>query len=94
MPHGSLNAFKATLARKKARDVKKKSIYDKNITGTYNSDQETEYNFPKLTDSELENVKLSIRRKLKNDRRKSRILGAITLLILIILILSLMTSLG
>ncbi len=52
MPHGSFAAFKATLARKKARDDKKVSLYDKNRKVYRNSTENIEYNFPKLTASE------------------------------------------
>jgi len=60
MPHGSFAAFKETLARKKARDIKKKSIYDNKHQVSKSPGSNTEFNFPKLTASELETVKYNI----------------------------------
>ena len=82
MPHGSLAAFKQTLARKKARDVKKKSIYNNKNQVSKRSGKKTEFNFPKLSSAELETVKLNIRKKLKKERLKIHILTSISFIIL------------
>jgi hypothetical protein len=85
MADGSLSQFKATLARKKARDDKRRGKID---GSSYKiSDSKPEYGFPKLTDSELENVKIDIRKKIKAEKRKELILFGIILLILISIIL-------
>jgi hypothetical protein len=90
MPHGSFAAFKETLARKKARDVKKKSLYDNKYQVPKRPDKKTVFNFPKLSTSELESVKLKIRKRLKKERQKKRILASIILIAIFILALTLL----
>ena len=87
MPHGSLAAFKQTLARKKARDVKKRSVFDNKNQVSKKSDKKTVFNFPKLSTAELETVKLNIRKKFKIERLKTHILTSIIFIILLALIL-------
>jgi len=88
MPHGGFAAFKETLARKKARDVKKKSIYDNKHQVSKRTRKKTEFNFPKLTASELETAKLNIRKKLKKDRRKRGVMVVVIFIIILSLILN------
>ncbi|RDK85371.1 hypothetical protein [Marinirhabdus gelatinilytica] len=90
MPHGSLNAFKATLARKKARDRKKKSLFDTKTEGHNHSTEKTEYNFPKVSEEELEEIKEGIRRKFKNRRRKNLVVTLFFFLLFIFLFLCLL----
>jgi len=85
MADGSLSQFKATLARKKAREDKNRGRFDSSNYKT--SDSKPEYNFPKLTDSELEKVKADIRKKIRDENRKEMILIGIVLLVLISIIL-------
>lgn len=90
MPHGSLSAFKATLARKKSRDVNKKSFFDKNKSAYKTSETKTEYNFPKLSESELLEVKGNIRKRLKSDRKKSLIRSGLFIICFLTLLLFLL----
>ena len=64
---GSLGHFKATLQRKKERAEKKGNRGGQNSTG---SGEKVEYNFPKLSNEELEKVKEKIR--LDSNRRKKK----------------------
>lgn len=86
MADGSLSQFKATLARKKAREEKRRGKID-NGTQNYKSlDNKSEYDFPKLSDSELDEVKNDIRKKLKSGRRKEIFLIVITIIIMSLLV--------
>lgn len=85
MPHGSLSQFKATLARKQSRDNKRTNIFEKKGDIYKESNTKTDYNFPKLSDAELEKVKEKIRRKMKSDRIK---LLAIRIIITILTIVT------
>jgi len=86
MPYGSQNAFKTTLARKKARDNKKKSIFDNNSDYKY-SNKKTEYNFPKLSKTELEKAKTRIRKKIKSYRRIKQLITFTVFILLAIAII-------
>lgn len=85
--HGSLSQFKATLARKKERNQKREARSDRNRTSYKGSDSKPEFDFPKLSESELEKLKSDIRKKLKSDRKKELITIVIILAILTLVIL-------
>jgi len=72
--------FKATLARKKARKEKNQGKFDRKKLGFKFSIKE--YNFPQLSESELETVKTDIRRQIKAQNR----IEYITLLALLVLV--------
>lgn len=54
MPDGSLSHFKATLARKIERNQKRQSRVERNASSYKSSDSIPEYEFQKLSKSELE----------------------------------------
>ncbi|RKN83225.1 hypothetical protein [Ulvibacterium marinum] len=87
MADGSLSQFKATLARKKARKDKSQGKFDRKKMGFKNPDSKPEFNFPKLSESELEKVKIDIRKKIKSDRRNELIILGIVFIALALLIL-------
>ena len=70
MADGSLSQFKATLARKIERNQKRQARSDRNSTSYKSSDSKPEFDFPKLSESELAKVKNDIRKKLKSDKKK------------------------
>ena len=70
MADGSLSQFKATLARKIERNQKRQARSDRNSTSYKSSDSKPEFDFPKLSESELAKVKKDIRKKLKSDKKK------------------------
>ena len=84
MADGSLSQFKATLARKIERNQKRQARSDRNSTSYQSSDAKAEFDFPKLSESELEKVKSDIRKKFKSDKKKE--------LIKIIIIFVILTS--
>ncbi|WP_158974978.1 hypothetical protein [Cellulophaga sp. L1A9] len=86
MAHGSLSQFKATLARKIERDQKRQSRAVRN-SDYKDSDEKPEYNFPELTEKELEKVKSDIRKKLKADRKKEYIYISIAFVVIVVLVL-------
>ena len=86
MADGSLSQFKATLARKQARKDKAKGKFERNRLDFKNSDPKDEFDFPKLSDSDLEDLKSEIRSKAKSDRRKELILFGIIVVGLICLL--------
>ena len=90
MAHGSLSQFRATLERKKARDVNRKSVFDKKTKGRHDITEKTEYNFPKVSEEELEEIKEGIRRKFKNRRRKNLVVTLFFFLLFIFLFLCLL----
>lgn len=69
MADGSLSQFKAALARKKARKDKNKGKFDRKKLGFKSSKEEQEFDFPELSEEELEVVKKNIRKKLKFQKR-------------------------
>ncbi|WP_048331189.1 hypothetical protein [Bizionia psychrotolerans] len=87
MADGSLSQFKATLARKIERNQKRQARNDRNSSSYKSSDSKPEYNFPKLSESELEKVKNDIRKKAKSERKKELITIAIIFIILTLIIL-------
>lgn len=87
MADGSLSQFKATLARKMERKQKRQARSDRNSSSYKSSNSKPEYNFPKLSESELEKVKNDIRKKAKSERKKEMITIAIIFIILTLLIL-------
>ncbi len=86
MAHGSLSQFKATLARKKARKEKTQGKFDRNKIDYKGSDVTTEFDFPKLSESELEILKEEIRIKAKTEKRRELIVFGIILIVLITLL--------
>lgn len=70
MADGSLSQFKATLARKIERNQKRQARSERNSTSYQSSDRRSEFNSPKLTESELEKVKIDIRKKARLERKK------------------------
>lgn len=87
MADGSLSQFKATLARKIERNQKRQARNDRNSSSYKSSDSKPEYNFPKLSESELEKVKNDIQKKAKSERKKELITIAIIFIILTLIIL-------
>ncbi|WP_349664817.1 hypothetical protein IZU89_07875 [Cellulophaga lytica] len=87
MADGSLSQFKATLARKIERNQKRQARSDRHSTSYKNSDSKTEFDFPKLSESELEKVKSDIRKKAKSERKKELIVIAIVFVIMTLIIL-------
>ena len=84
MADGSLSQFKATLARKMARKEKAQGKFDRTKLGFKSSDSKLEFDFPKLSDSELEQVKKDIRKKIKSRRLTELIIFGTVLIGLII----------
>ncbi len=82
MADGSLSQFKATLARKQARKDKAKGKFERNKLDFKNSDSKTEFDFPKLSDSDLKELKNEIRSKAKSDRRRELIIFGLLLIVL------------
>ncbi len=69
MAHGSLHQFKAFLERRNARKEKTSGKFDKGSLDYDSSESKTEYDFPSLSESELEKVKEDIRKKIKKEKR-------------------------
>ena len=86
MADGSLSQFKATLARKIERNKKKQARSDKHTSSYKSSDSNPEFDFPKLSESELKKIKSDIRKKLKSDRKKEFITITIVIVVVILLI--------
>jgi hypothetical protein len=89
MADGSLSQFKATLARKIERNQKRQARSDRNSSYS-NSEAKPEYNFPKLSETELEKVKSDIRAKLKSERKREYIKISIIFVVIIFVIWMLM----
>ncbi|REG87272.1 hypothetical protein [Winogradskyella sediminis] len=87
MADGSLSQFKATLARKIERNQKRQARSDRYSTSYKNSDSKTEFDFPKLSESELEKVKSDIQKKAKSERKKELIVIVIVFAIVTLIIL-------
>ena len=87
MADGSLSQFKATLARKIERNQKRQARNDRKSSSYKSSDLKPEYNFPRLSESELKKVKSDIRKKAKSKRKKELITIAIVFIILTLVIL-------
>ena len=87
MADGSLSQFKATLARRMARKEKTQGRFDRKKLGFKSSDSKPEFDFPKLSESELEKLKEDIREKAKSERKKEFIIFGIILIGLICLLL-------
>ncbi|WJJ96578.1 hypothetical protein [Algibacter luteus] len=87
MADGSLSQFKATLARKIERNQKRQARSDRNSSSYKSSGSKPEYNFPKLSESELEILKSDIRKKAKSHRKKELITIAIFFIIVTLIIL-------
>lgn len=87
MADGSLSQFKATLARKIERNQKRQARSDRHTSSYKSYDSKPEFDFPKLSESELDKVKSDIRKKLKSDRKKEFITITIVIVVVILLIL-------
>ncbi len=74
MAHGGLSQFKATLARNKERKEKAQGKFDRKKLGFKNPDSKPEYDFTKLSDSELEKLKKEIQEKIKSERQNELII--------------------
>lgn len=86
MADGSLSQFKATLARKLERSQKRQARADRNTS--YNSSgAKPKYNFPELSESELEKVKSDIRKKLETRRKRELIFTAVIFFVIVIMVL-------
>lgn len=85
--HGSLSQFKATLARKKARKDSQQGKFDRKNLNYKSSNTKTEFDFPKLSETELKKVKNDIREKLKSDNKKKLISITIIIVILVLVIM-------
>ncbi|WP_048331369.1 hypothetical protein [Bizionia psychrotolerans] len=72
--HGSLSQFKAAQERKKSRDSKRRKTFENGNQAFTGSDDKAEYDFPELSESEMEILKSDIRNKLQADKRKERII--------------------
>jgi hypothetical protein len=69
MADGSLSHFKATLARKQERNQKRQARSDRKLM--HNSfGSKTEFDFPKLSESELKKVKADSRAQIKLEKKK------------------------
>ncbi len=83
--NGSLGHFKAILQRRKERQQKSEGKFEKQKP-SYSSEQPPAYNFPKLSEQELEKVKQDIRLKIKAENKKQLlILVAVAILLLSVL---------
>ncbi len=87
MADGSLSQFKATLARKIERNQKRQARNDRHSSSYKSSDSKPEFNFPKLSETELEKVKSDIQKKAKSDKKKELITILIVFAISILVIL-------
>ena len=82
MADGSLSQFKATLARKQARKDKAKGKFERKRIAVKNPNANTEFDFPKLSKKELEELKREIRSKAKSNWRKELIFFGLLVVIL------------
>ena len=89
MADGSLSQFKATLARKIERNQKRQARSDRHTSSYKSSDSKPEFDFPKLSESELDKVKSDIRKKAKSERKKQLIVISIVFVIMALIILCL-----
>ncbi len=84
---GSLGHFKATLQRRKERSDKKGNKYPK---PSLKKGKKVDYNFPKLTDEELENFRNELLIKSKIRSRKILLITVVIFIILVILLFQLL----
>ncbi|WP_435624014.1 hypothetical protein [Flagellimonas sp.] len=87
MADGSLSQFKATLARKKARKDKSKGKFDRKKLDFKDEDLKPEYNFPELSEDEMDSVKKEIRRKAKSERQIELVILGVLVVGILLLIL-------
>lgn len=87
MAHGSLHQFKALLERKQARKNKSEGKFDKTKLDYSSSNAKTEFDFPELPETELENLKKKIRAEIKTGKRKDFIIFLCVLGLLFMLFL-------
>lgn len=86
MADGSLSQFKATLARKKARKDKNQGKFDRKKMGFIKSESKLVYDFPELTDAQLEKFKIDIQKKKKSERQVELIFIVFVFLLIILAI--------
>jgi len=68
--NGSLGQFKATLQRRKERKEKNGGMFGKKPLSLQQIDRSSQFDFPKLSATELEQIKTEIREKIKSDNRR------------------------
>ena len=86
MADGSLSQFKATLARKKARKDKNQGKFDRKKMGFKKSESKPAYDFPELTDTELEKFKIDIQKKKKREGKVEFIFIVVVFFLIILAI--------
>ena len=82
MADGSLSQFKATLPRKQARKDKAKGKFERKRKAMKNPNANTDFNFPKLSNKELEELKREIRSRANSNWRKELIFFGLLVVIL------------
>lgn len=90
MPDGSLSQFKATLARKSERNQKRQARTDRHGSNYKSSVSKPEFDFPQLSETEMDQVKTEIREKIKSDKKREQTTILIILVFLISVVLFLM----
>ena len=87
MADGSLSQFKATLARKQARKNKTKGKFERNRLDTKSADSKTEFDFPKLSDTELKELKDKIRVEATSNKRTDLFIFVFLVLVVLCLLI-------
>ncbi len=87
MADGSLSQFKATLARKKERKEKANRKFGKSRLGYNTKNSSSEFNFTKVSDSNLKTIKASIKKKANKQKRQNFIVFLLIFISLSALIL-------
>lgn len=78
---GSLSHFKATLQRKKERAEAREGWRTQTGYG-YAQHDKTSYNFPQLSDAELETVKNVIRQKIRAQQRRNYLIMGVAVVVI------------
>ena len=78
--NGSLSQFKATLRRKADRNDQANNKFGPRRNLAKDTHKSPEYNFPELTDKELNALKKNIAAQLNHERKKAAITALIVLL--------------
>ncbi len=88
--HGSLSQFKAAQERKKSRDSKRRKSFENGNQSFAGLDDNVEYDFPKLSETDMEILKRDIRNKLQADKKKNRIIifSIILMIVLVVIYLA------
>ncbi len=87
MAHGILHQFKAALERRQARKDQNDGKFNKSKLDYNTSDAKTEFDFPELSETDMETLKEKIRADIRVGKRKDFILvlfvfGLLTILFL------------